>query len=110
MDPGNSLLRLVSLDQCPLDEGVFVEAGGREFAVFRLSEPAGVYVLDNSCPHASGNLSAGLVKDGIVRCPWHGWRFHVCNGRSAQGSVARVKTYPILIREGDIYINLDHAE
>ncbi len=107
MTANPSMIRLISLDQCRLDEGVFVETAGREFAVFRLSEPDGVYVMDNSCPHASGNLSAGLVKDGVVRCPWHGWKFFVCTGRSAQGSVARVKTYPVEIHEGDVYISLD---
>ena len=100
-------LRLIRVEQCPLDEGVFVEAAGREFSVFRLSDPPGVYVMDNTCPHAGGNLSAGVVKEGIVRCPWHGWRFHLCNGRSAQGSVARVKTYPVEVRSGDVYIRLE---
>jgi nitrite reductase (NADH) small subunit/3-phenylpropionate/trans-cinnamate dioxygenase ferredoxin subunit len=95
------------LDACRLNEGTFVELAGRELAVFRMTSPPGVYVLDNACPHANGNLAAGRVKDGIVSCPWHGWRFRLCDGRSAQGSVARARAYPVEIRGEDIYIRFD---
>ncbi len=103
----DGFVRIVALDRCPLDEGVFVEIAGRELAVFHLSKPPGVYVIDNSCPHASGNLSAGVVKNGVVKCPWHGWKFSVCTGRSAQGSVARVRTYPVQVRDGGVYVRFD---
>ena len=102
----DNLLRVVALDKCPLDQGVFVEVADRELAVFRLSKPSGVYVIDNACPHANGNLSAGDVENGVVCCPWHGWLFHLCNGRSAQGSVARVRSYPVEVRDGDVYIRI----
>ena len=104
---GRRFFRLMRLDQCRIDEGTFVEFAGREFAVFRMADPPGVYVLDNACPHANGNLAAGRVKAGVVTCPWHGWRFRICDGRSAQGSVARVRSYPAQIRDGDVYICLE---
>ena len=105
--PQDSFVRLVRLDQLPLDQGVFVECGGKELAVFRLSDPAGVYVIDNACPHASGNLAAGdLLKGGVVRCPWHAWKFRLCDGRSADASVARVRSYAVEIRGDDVYVNL----
>src|SRR5207249_1707291 len=66
--------RVIRLSECRVNEGTFVEMAGRELAVFRMMNPPAVYVLDNACPHANGNLAAGRVKDGIVRCPWHGWR------------------------------------
>jgi nitrite reductase (NADH) small subunit len=100
------LIPLIRLEHCPLDEGVFLEVAGRELAVFRLSKPPGVYVIENSCPHASGNLSAGQVQDGVVTCPWHGWKFRVCDGRSTQGSVARVESYPVEIKDGVVHVRL----
>jgi len=102
----DDLLWVVPLEKCPFDQGVFVEVADRELAVFRMSHPSAVYVIDNACPHANGNLSAGDVQDGIVCCPWHGWRFHLCNGRSAQGSVVRVRSYPVEVRGGDVYIRI----
>lgn len=100
------LVHLIALDRCKLDEGVFVEKAGKEFAVFQLSNPPGVYVIDNACPHANGNLSAGDVKGSVVTCPWHAWKFHVTSGKSAQGSVACVKSYAVEIRDNDVYVKL----
>ena len=103
----NDFIRLIELDRLPLNQGVFIEIGGRELAVFRLSEPAGVYVIDNSCPHAGGNLSAGdLMEGGVIRCPWHAWKFRLCDGKSADGSVANVYSYPVEIRGEDVYVKL----
>jgi nitrite reductase/ring-hydroxylating ferredoxin subunit len=102
----SDFIRLVRLDQLPMDRGVFIEAGGKELAVFRTAEPPGVYVIDNSCPHASGNLSAGDIRAGAVRCPWHGWAFRLCDGKSADGGVARVNTYPVEIRGDDVFVKL----
>jgi nitrite reductase (NADH) small subunit len=98
--------RMIRLDACRVNEGTFVEFEGRELAVFRTTNPEGVFVLDNACPHANGNLSAGRVRDGVVTCPWHGWRFRICDGRSAQGSVARARSYAVEIRGDEIYIQL----
>ena len=102
----DGFVRLLSLAQCPLDRGVFVEAAGKELAVFRCAEPPEVYVLDNACPHANGNLSAGEVENGMVRCPWHGWTFHLDDGRSARSHAARVNCYPVEIRGRDVYVRL----
>ena len=106
-DKQDEFVRLIDLNRLPLDQGVFIEAGGRELAVFRLSKPAGVYVIDNSCPHAGGNLSAGdLMPGGVIRCAWHAWKFRLCDGQSADGSAANVYSYPVEIRGEDVYVKL----
>lgn len=98
---------LMRLDELPLDQGVKVTTGGRELAVFRLTDPAGVYVIDNACPHASGNLSEGdLLKGGVVRCPWHAWKFRLCDGAAPDGTRARVNAYPVEVRDGTVHVRL----
>jgi hypothetical protein len=37
------------------------------------------------CPHLGGPLDDAPVDDGCIRCPWHGYRFDVRTGRSADG-------------------------
>ncbi len=46
------------------------------------------------CPHLGGPLDAGSVVDGIVTCPWHGYRFDVRTGCSADGRRLRLATPP----------------
>ncbi|MDQ2779845.1 MAG: Rieske (2Fe-2S) protein [Pseudomonadota bacterium] len=60
------------------------ELGGHPF---RLVDLGGGELAAHAtvCPHWLGPLDAALVEDGCVRCPWHGYRFDVRTGASADG-------------------------
>jgi nitrite reductase/ring-hydroxylating ferredoxin subunit len=81
--------------------GRYVEVDGFQLAVFLSA--GRIAVLDNSCPHAGGNLAAGHVEEGCAVCPSHRWAFRLDNGglRDAGGAIA-IRTYPtrLLSRPG----------
>lgn len=99
-----AMTNLIRAARCRSDGGTFVEWGGLELAVFLVGDQ--VMVLDNSCPHASGNLSSGDVENGIVACPWHDWRFDLTTGICTHSDKARVRRYPAELREGDVWADL----
>ena len=83
-----------SLCELPeLEEGKpkYVEIGGFQLAV--VLQEKNVYVMDNYCPHAGGNLSAGFVEEGCVVCPWHYWQFRLDNGQLRDTPGVSVTTY-----------------
>ena len=50
--------------------------------VFCVANIDGTYsAMDNVCVHRGGSLGQGVVLDGKVVCPWHGWMYDVRNGR-----------------------------
>jgi nitrite reductase/ring-hydroxylating ferredoxin subunit len=98
--------RLIALDRCRSQAGVRVELDGYELAVFSICDPPEIHVIDNECPHAGGDLSAGLVRGGIVYCPWHEWGFVLANGQSTISPEARVRHYPSEVRDGFVYVRL----
>jgi nitrite reductase (NADH) small subunit len=64
-----------------------------------------IAVLDGVCPHEGGPLGEGLIEDGCVVCPWHGYSFNlrtgVCpqeDGMSAQVLEARVEDGELKVR------------
>jgi nitrite reductase/ring-hydroxylating ferredoxin subunit len=71
-----------------------VEFAGRPFRVVALAD--GLLVAHSTiCPHWLGPLNEVPVDDdGAVRCPWHGWRFDVCSGKSLDGRRARLMQAP----------------
>jgi len=79
------------------NEGKYVEIDGFHLAVF-LSDEA-VSVIDNRCPHAGGNLSAGHVEEGCAVCPWHYWAFRLDNGQMRDTPGVAVSKYPSRIYE-----------
>src|SRR6476661_4028359 len=82
---------LCDLDELKEGEGKYVEIGGFKLAVFL--DKGNVYVLDNYCPHAGGNLSAGWIYEGCAVCPWHSWPFRLDNGELRDAPAVVVQTY-----------------
>jgi nitrite reductase/ring-hydroxylating ferredoxin subunit len=88
---------LCELSELEPDKGKYVEIGGFQLAVFLSNEQ--VFVMDNYCPHAGGNLAGGEVRDGCAVCPWHNWAFRLENGQLRDAPGVAVSTYPVRIHE-----------
>lgn len=44
-----------------------------------------VHALYEKCAHMAGPLAKGTIEDGSIRCPWHGSRFSLEDGRVLEG-------------------------
>lgn len=84
-----------------------VETEGFGIALFNVDGT--IYATDNTCPHAGGPLGEGALSDGIVECPWHGWRFNVRTGERPENPDFTVACYPVEIAGGDIRVSLPLA-
>ena len=62
----------------PQNGGLRVLVCGRPVSVFRTSQ--GLVAFDDNCPHAGAPLSAGIYRDGVVVCAWHGFTFDAATG------------------------------
>lgn len=54
-----------------------------------VSLPDGDYPVPLACPHLALPLDAEPDADGIITCPWHGFRFDVRTGRCVSGQRCR---------------------
>ena len=79
-------------------------AGGRAVAVWRLG--GALYALDGTCPHRGGPLGEGVVADGVVTCPWHGWRFEVRTGRCVNAPDRIQPAVPVREADGAIVVEV----
>jgi nitrite reductase/ring-hydroxylating ferredoxin subunit len=52
------------------------------------------------CPHRDIPLSRGLVKDGMVTCPGHFWRFDVTTGERSDLPEVRTTLFPTRVTDG----------
>lgn len=86
----------------PLWEGRRLTLDGERIAIFRTEE--GVHAVAADCPHQAGPLQDGLVADGCVTCPLHGWRFDLRSGEQI-GGAAGLRTYEVVERDGLLLVN-----
>lgn len=83
-----SLCELAELEE---GKGKYVEIGGFQLAVFL--HDGHVHVMDNTCPHAGGNLAGGYVDEGCAVCPLHFWAFRLDNGQLRGSPGVTVSVY-----------------
>lgn len=94
-------------DPSTLEEGKTqtLFAGNKTLVVSKLDGTIGI--IDNACPHMGGPLGEGTVENGFIKCPWHGYEFHVCTGKSPEGFNDEVATYNFEIREDGLYVEVE---
>jgi len=82
----------------PVEEGsrrlpLVVELGGERWRVIELGGELHAHAA--RCPHWLGPLEdAAVEEDGCLRCPWHGYRFDLRTGASADGRRLRLPPAP----------------
>jgi nitrite reductase/ring-hydroxylating ferredoxin subunit len=98
-----------------------VKVGGRELALIKYGDT--VYAVRNVCPHQTQSFAGGrahsrveggaavgdldlLEDDPALACPWHGYEFRLRDGRCLVNPSLRVRTYPVQVRDGRVYVDL----
>lgn len=97
-------VKVAQLHEIPIDRGKVVQVEGKEIALFR-SEGT-VYAIDNHCLHEGGPLGHGLVKEGVVTCPWHLWRFNVRTGEMVEAPSMKVDCFAVKVEGEDVCLDI----
>ncbi len=82
------------------------EVGDLRLAVFNIGGK--FYVTDDECTHAAASLADGMLDGDVIECCMHSGAFHVPTGQvRAPPCEVALRTYQVLLQEGDIYIDRD---
>ena len=69
-----------------------------------------VYGFSNRCPHMGCSFEKGILRDYLIMCPCHGWKFDIRNGQYEENDAITLSTYICKIQNGRIYIKLENEE
>ena len=90
-------IKVIAVDQIAPGQRKLVKVRGNEIALFNLEGK--FYAVDNRCPHSTGPLVEGRLYHNLVTCPWHGYRFDIRTGRSADGRALALRRAPNVVVE-----------
>ena len=93
------------LERLPVGCGMAVEIEGKAIALFNVGGQ--IHAIGNACPHMGGPLAAGKLDGTIVTCNLHGMRIDVVNGCFAGTTGVAVASYPVMVRDGMIWVATD---
>ncbi len=94
---------VAKISQIPEGKGGSYQVGERLVAIFNYH---GEYrAIDDICPHMGASLGSGyLDEEGTVTCPWHAWRFRICDGKWADNPRLGVDTFELRVVGEDIQV------
>ena len=75
-----------------------------EFAgmLFKIIELDGKLVAFSArCAHLMGPLGEGRIENGVVECPWHGYRFDIRSGQCISGGACSLAPAPTVKIDSD---------
>jgi nitrite reductase/ring-hydroxylating ferredoxin subunit len=102
-DAGDGYVRVASVDEARDGGPRVVSVNGRVIGLFH--HEGAFYATDNRCPHMGFPLSEGSVDDGVLTCPWHHARFELSCGDTFDPFADDVRTYPVEVRDGEVYVD-----
>ncbi len=97
-------IRVAKTADVPPDQGLVVEARGRQLALFRVA--GRYYAIDNTCPHRGGPLGEGDLEGAVVVCPWHAWRWDVTTGANVNNPAVNVACFPVTVEGDEVFVDL----
>jgi len=93
------------LDADDLAEGKPVKAVADGVGIVLVKRGDTIHALRDTCTHLGGSLSEGKVEGDGIRCPWHGSRFCLADGRVLDGpAVFPERLFDVRVRDGRIEV------
>ncbi|MEO6150422.1 MAG: nitrite reductase small subunit NirD [Mucilaginibacter sp.] len=106
-------IRACYVDDVPDNGGACIKHGDQQIAIYNFSRRGEWFATQNLCPHKQQMaLSRGLIGSSgeacepKVACPFHKKTFSLVTGECLSGDEYQIKTYPIKVMDGIVYIDV----
>jgi nitrite reductase/ring-hydroxylating ferredoxin subunit len=66
-----------------------------------------LYGIESDCRHMRASLVNGRVKNGVLRCKWHGWKYELSTGRCLNVEGVKLKRFEVTVDGEDVYLHYD---
>jgi toluene monooxygenase system ferredoxin subunit len=68
---------------------------------------AGLTAIPDRCLHQAVPLSTGRLQGCVLTCSAHEWQYDVCTGAGLNPDSVKLHRYPVEVRGGEIWIDVD---
>ncbi len=95
-------VRIGSIGDMPA-EGALREAHAGSVALCVARIGGALAAVQNECPHRGAPLAEGMVEDGRIVCPWHGWSFDPVTGAELTNPQCVTGAYAVRVDGDDVW-------
>jgi len=81
-----------------------VTVNGQEILLINIKGE--IFACESECPHQGAPMNTGIVKDGYLSCPRHGYRFDLKTGSCLDNPAYTLKIFPVTITGDEILVQI----
>lgn len=70
----------------------------------------GIFAIDAVCAHTGGPLENGVLKDGVVTCPWHLHRYEIATGDRVDLNGVSQQSFQVTVEDGRVGVDVPESE
>ncbi len=96
-------MRVSAGNAADLPEDRCLSVGAGQAIVARVGDD--VVAFENRCLHQESPLSDGFIKDGVLMCPLHFWRYRLPEGTHV-GSDGTLAALQVEVLDGEIFVEI----
>lgn len=97
-------ITVAQVGSIPPGKAVAFTIGDRVVAVF--NDGGQYHAINDFCPHMGASLAEGHLEDGVVTCPWHAWRFRICDGTWCDNPSISTDSYEVRVIGQEIQVGV----
>ncbi|MFQ5500197.1 MAG: Rieske (2Fe-2S) protein [Candidatus Zixiibacteriota bacterium] len=98
----NRRIRMGHIDELPPGGVLHKRVMARRVAVF--NHEGQLFGVEGDCKHMKASLVKGEVKDCVLTCPWHHWKYDLSSGNCLTVDGVGLKKYEVEVVDGDVYV------
>ena len=99
-----TFVRVADVEEIPEGRAKVFRIRDREIAVFHAD--GAIHAVKNTCPHRRIPLDGGIVENGVLTCPGHGWQFDLKTGDCLDRPDFGVRCYRVEVRGSAVWVEV----
>jgi nitrite reductase (NADH) small subunit/3-phenylpropionate/trans-cinnamate dioxygenase ferredoxin subunit len=103
--PAGEFVTVAKVESIPPGQSRVVVVGDRLIAIFH--DRGQFHAISDVCPHMGASLGEGHLENGIVTCPWHGWRFRIADGTWCDNPCIKIDRFEVRVVGDEIQVCVD---
>jgi nitrite reductase/ring-hydroxylating ferredoxin subunit len=107
-DPTSAWTPIAALDDFAPGEAKVLKKNGHFVACFQ-TEAGELLAIANHCPHEGYPMHQGSVKECVITCAWHNFKFDLRDGTCLKGD-EDIRTYAVRVKGGQVEVLLEEID